>query len=36
MDPEVNLDGGTGSMAGLFADNYPVPMSAVLGLDITF
>ena len=36
MDPEVSLEGSTWSLAGLFADNYPVPMSLVLGLDINF
>lgn len=36
MDPEVSLEGDTYSLAGLFSDNYPVPMSVVLGIDITF
>ena len=36
MDPEVSLESSTWSLAGLYADNYPVPMSIVLGLDINF
>ena len=36
MDPEVSLEGDTYSLAGLFSDNYPVPMSVVFGIDITF
>ncbi len=36
MDPEVRLEGTTWSLAGLYADNYPVPMSIVMGLDINF
>ena len=36
MDPEVSLEGDTYSLAGLFSDNYPVPMSIVFGIDINF
>lgn len=36
MDPEVRLDGDTWSHAGLYAENYPVPLSVVLGIDIKF
>lgn len=36
MDPEVSLESTSWSLAGLYADNYPVPMSIVLGLDINF
>ena len=36
MDPEVSLEGDTYSLAGLFTNNYPVPMSVVFGIDINF
>ena len=36
MDPEVGLDADTYHHAGLYSSNYPVPMSAVLGIDIQF
>lgn len=36
MDPEVRLDSDTWSHAGLYAENYPVPLSVVLGIDIKF
>ncbi len=36
MDPEVSLESSTWSLAGLYADNYPVPMSIVMGIDIKF
>ena len=36
MDPEVSLEGDTYSLAGLFTNNYPVPMSIVFGIDINF
>ena len=36
MDPEVNLEKTTYSLAGMYSDNYPVPMSVVLGVDLTF
>ena len=35
MDPEVRLDGDTYHHAGLYSSNYPVPLSVVLGLDVT-
>ena len=36
MDPEVNLEMTTWSVPGTYADNYPVPMSIVGGIDIKF
>ena len=36
MDPEVNVEKTTYSLAGMYSDNYPVPMSVVLGIDLTF
>ena len=36
MDPEVNLEVGSYSLPGMYADIYPVPMSVVLGIDIKF
>ncbi|MCR5017675.1 MAG: TonB-dependent receptor [Bacteroidales bacterium] len=36
MDPEVRLDADTYSHAGLYSNNYPVPFSLVLGLDVKF
>ena len=36
MDPEVSLESSTWSLAGLYADNYPVPMSVVLGIELKF
>ena len=36
MDPEVRLDGDTYHHAGLYASNYPVPLSVILGIDIKF
>lgn len=36
MDPEVGLEMDTYSLAGLYSDNYPVPMSVVMGVDIKF
>ena len=35
-DPEVRLDSDTYNHAGMFASNYPVPLSVVLGIDIKF
>lgn len=35
-DPEVRLEGTSWSLAGLFNDNYPVPRSFVLGVDLKF
>lgn len=36
MDPEVRLDSDVWSHAGLYSENYPVPLSVVLGIDIKF
>ena len=36
MDPEVRLDGDTYHHAGLYASNYPVPLSVVFGIDLKF
>ncbi len=36
MDPEVRLDGDTYHHAGMYTQNYPIPMTAVFGIDITF
>ena len=36
MDPEVRLDGDTYHHAGLYASNYPVPLSVVFGIDVKF
>ena len=36
MDPEVSLEMDTYSLPGMYSDNYPVPLSVVLGVDITF
>lgn len=36
MDPEVRLDSDVWSHAGLYAENYPVPLTVVLGIDIKF
>ena len=35
-DPEVRLEGSGSSLAGVFSDNYPVPRSFVLGVDLKF
>ena len=35
-DPEVRLEGTSWSLAGVFNDNYPVPRSFVLGIDLKF
>ena len=35
-DPEVNLEGTSWSLAGMFSDNYPVPRSFVIGVDLKF
>jgi TonB-linked SusC/RagA family outer membrane protein len=35
-DPEVRLDSDTYSHAGLYSNNYPVPLSVVLGIDVKF
>ena len=36
MDPEVNLVMDTYSLPGTYSDNYPVPLSVVMGIDINF
>ena len=36
MDPEVSVEMDTYSLPGMYSDNYPVPLSVVLGIDITF
>ena len=36
MDPEVRLDGDTYHHAGMYSQNYPIPMTAVFGIDVTF
>lgn len=35
-DPEVRIEGTSWSLAGVFNDNYPVPRSFVLGIDLKF
>ena len=35
-DPEVRLEGTSWSLAGVFNNNYPVPRSFVLGIDLKF
>ena len=35
-DPEVRLEGTSWSLAGMFNNNYPVPRSFVLGIDLKF
>ena len=36
MDPEVNLEQSAWQLAGTYSNNYPVPMSVVGGIEITF
>lgn len=36
MDPEVRLDGDQYHLAGSYSNNYPVPMSISLGIDLKF
>ena len=36
MDPEVRLEGSTYYLAGSYSNNYPVPMSISLGVDVKF
>ena len=36
MDPEVRLDGDTYHHAGMYSQNYPIPMTVVLGIDVNF
>lgn len=35
-DPEVRLEGTSWSLAGMFNNNYPVPRSFILGVDLKF
>jgi len=35
-DPEVRLEGTSWSLAGIFDDNYPVPRSFIIGIDLKF
>ncbi|MBP5637800.1 MAG: SusC/RagA family TonB-linked outer membrane protein [Bacteroidales bacterium] len=36
MDPEVSLTPSTWSHVGMYSDNYPVPLSIVMGFDVKF
>ncbi len=36
MDPEVNLETSGSTLAGTYAENYPVPMTVSMGVDIKF
>ena len=36
MDPEVSIEMDTYSLPGMYSDNYPVPLSVVMGIDINF
>ena len=36
MDPEIRMDGGTGSLAGFYSENYPVGRTFQGGLEISF
>lgn len=36
MDPEVQLEGSEYRLAGSYSNNYPVPMSVSLGIDVKF
>jgi hypothetical protein len=36
MDPEVRLDGDTYHHAGMYTQNYPIPMTITGGIDIKF
>ena len=36
MDPEINIEKTDWQLAGTYATNYPVPMSVVGGVEITF
>ncbi|MBP5676084.1 MAG: SusC/RagA family TonB-linked outer membrane protein [Bacteroidales bacterium] len=35
-DPEVRLEGTSWSLAGMYNNNYPVPRSFILGIDLKF
>ena len=36
MDPEVRLEATSWSLAGSYSNNYPVPMSISMGIDVKF
>lgn len=36
MDPEVRLDADTYHHAGMYTQNYPIPMTVVFGIDVKF
>ncbi len=36
MDPEVRLDADTYHHAGMYTQNYPIPMTVVIGFDVKF
>lgn len=36
MDPEVRLDGDTYHHAGMYTQNYPIPMTITMGVDVKF
>ncbi|MBO4434074.1 MAG: SusC/RagA family TonB-linked outer membrane protein [Bacteroidales bacterium] len=36
MDPEVTLTPSTYTHVGMYSDNYPVPLSVVMGIDVKF
>ncbi|MCR5245727.1 MAG: SusC/RagA family TonB-linked outer membrane protein, partial [Bacteroidales bacterium] len=36
MDPEVRLDSDTYHHAGLYSQNYPIPMTLTMGIDVKF
>ena len=36
MDPEVRLDSDTYHHAGMYTQNYPIPMTVVFGIDVKF
>ena len=36
MDPEVRLDADTYHHAGMYSQNYPIPMTLTMGIDVKF
>ena len=36
MDPEVRLDADTYHHAGMYTQNYPIPMTVTMGIDVKF
>ena len=36
MDPEVRLDSDTFHHAGMYTQNYPIPMTVTMGIDVKF